>query len=142
METTADPSSDITIDEITRVLKLASEANSKVNEYKEARKKEKRELERSVVSLTEENRDINSLLRIALVEKEAVEKSLNKLKGNNEQKRVALLQIAERGLQRVGFGFMMGSGGHEQAIESSGISSATASTTDSECEEEVVSLVC
>ncbi|OMO68381.1 putative ATP binding protein [Corchorus capsularis] len=126
--------------EITRVWKLASEANSKVNEYKEARKKEKRELESSVVSLTEENRDINSLLRIALVEKEAVEKSLNKLKGNNEQKRVALLQIAERGLQRVGFGFMMGSGSHEQAIETSGISSSTASTTDSECEEEVVSL--
>ncbi|CAL5341594.1 unnamed protein product [Camellia sinensis] len=67
------------------------------------RNKEKRELENSVASLTEENRDINSLLRIALVEKEAVEKSLNKLKGNNnEQKRVAILQIAERGLQKVG----------------------------------------
>ncbi|KAK6275531.1 hypothetical protein POUND7_005240 [Theobroma cacao] len=131
--------------EITMVLKLASEANSKVNEYTEARKKEKRELENSVVSLTEENRDINSLLRVALVEKEAVEKSLNKLKGNNEQKRVALLQIAERGLQRVGFGFMMGSGSNEQALESSGASTTTASTTgsksdSSECEEEVVSL--
>ncbi|KAK6250601.1 hypothetical protein QQP08_011652 [Theobroma cacao] len=131
--------------EITTVLKLASEANSKVNEYTEARKKEKRELENSVVSLTEENRDINSLLRVALVEKEAVEKSLNKLKGNNEQKRVALLQIAERGLQRVGFGFMMGSGSNEQALESSGASTTTASTTgsksdSSECEEEVVSL--
>ncbi|XP_007038731.2 PREDICTED: uncharacterized protein At3g49055 [Theobroma cacao] len=131
--------------EITTVLKLASEANSKVNEYTEGRKKEKRELENSVVSLTEENRDINSLLRVALVEKEAVEKSLNKLKGNNEQKRVALLQIAERGLQRVGFGFMMGSGSNEQALESSGASTTTASTTgsksdSSECEEEVVSL--
>ncbi|XP_021282633.1 uncharacterized protein At3g49055 [Herrania umbratica] len=131
--------------EITTVLKLASEANSKVNEYREERKKEKRELENSVVSLTEENRDINSLLRVALVEKEAVEKSLNKLKGNNEQKRVALLQIAERGLQRVGFGFMMGSGSNEQALESSGASTTTASTTgsksdSSECEEEVVSL--
>ncbi|KAK6262352.1 hypothetical protein QUC31_008168 [Theobroma cacao] len=131
--------------EITTVLKLASEANSKVNEYTEARKKEKRELENSVVSLTEENRDISSLLRVALVEKEAVEKSLNKLKGNNEQKRVALLQIAERGLQRVGFGFMMGSGSNEQALESSGASTTTASTTgsksdSSECEEEVVSL--
>ncbi|XVE58518.1 hypothetical protein DITRI_Ditri04bG0175700 [Diplodiscus trichospermus] len=127
--------------EITTVLKLASEANSKVNEFKEARKKEKRELENSVVSLTEENRDINSLLRIALVEKETVEK---KLKGNNEQKRVPLLQIAERGLQRVGFGFMMGSGSNEHVMESSG-ASTTSSTTgtksdSSECEEEVVSL--
>ncbi|XVF12520.1 hypothetical protein REPUB_Repub08aG0125500 [Reevesia pubescens] len=132
--------------EITRVLKLVSEANSKVNEFKEARKKEKKELENSVVSLTEENRDMNSLLRIALVEKEAVEKSLNKLKGNNEQKRAALLQIAERGLQRVGFGFMMGSGSNEQPMESSGSTTTTATSTmgsksdSSECEEEVVSL--
>ncbi|XVF50844.1 hypothetical protein PTKIN_Ptkin04bG0136500 [Pterospermum kingtungense] len=129
--------------EITWVLKLASEANSKVNEFKEARKKEKRELENSVVSLTEENRDINSLLRVALVEKEAVEKSLNKLKGNNDQKRVALLQFAERGLQRVGFGFMKGSGSNEQAMESSGATSTSTTGTksdSSECEEEVVSL--
>ncbi|GMJ06516.1 hypothetical protein like AT3G49055 [Hibiscus trionum] len=133
--------------EITTVLKLASEANSKANEFKEARKREKMELESSVVSLTEENRDINSLLRIALVEKEAVEKSLNKLKGNNDQKRVALLHIAERGLQRVGFGFMMGSGSNEQAIERSGSTASTTTTTtsgsksnNSECEEEVVSL--
>lgn len=132
------------------IARLASEAVSKVNDFKDVKKKEKRELENSVVSLTEENRDINSLLRVALVEKEAVEKSLNKLKGNTEQKRVALLQIAERGLQRVGFGFMMGSGSSEQSVESSGASNTTtiASTTastksdSSECEEEVVSLVC
>ena len=79
-----------------------------------------------------------------------MEKSLNKLKGNSEQKRVALLQFAERGLQRVGFGFMMGSGSNEQSMESSGAgshtinASSTASTRSdsSECEEEVVSLVC
>ncbi|MBA0657349.1 hypothetical protein Goklo_009643, partial [Gossypium klotzschianum] len=128
--------------EVGTVLKLAREANSKAYEFKEARKKEKRELEGSVVSLTEENRDINSLLRIALVEKEAVEKNLNKLKGNTEQKRVALLHIAERGLQRVGFGFMMGSGSNEQATESSGaFTTSIGSKSDgSECEEEVVSL--
>lgn len=70
------------------------------------------------------------------------------MKGNNEQKRVALLQFAERGLQRVGFGFMMGSGSNEQSMESSGAgsnttnASAAASTKSdsSECEEEVVSL--
>ncbi|XP_011048737.1 PREDICTED: uncharacterized protein At3g49055 [Populus euphratica] len=135
-------------EEFKAITRLASEAESKVNEFNEMKKKEIRELESSVVSLTEENRDINSLLRVALVEKEAVERSLNKLKGNNEQKRVALLQFAERGLQRVGFGFMMGSGSNEQSMESSGAgsnntnSSAAASTKSdsSECEEEVVSL--
>ncbi|KAG6746505.1 hypothetical protein POTOM_051046 [Populus tomentosa] len=136
-------------EEFRAITRLAGEAESKVNEFNEMKKKEIRELESSVVSLTEENRDINSLLRVALVEKEAVERSLNKLKGNNEQKRVALLQFAERGLQRVGFGFMMGSGSNEQSMESSGggsnttnASAAASSKSDgSECEEEVVSLL-
>ncbi|EEF49088.1 uncharacterized protein At3g49055 isoform X1 [Ricinus communis] len=137
-------------EELSPITRLANEAKSKVNEFKEKKKNEKRELENSVVSLTEENRDINSLLRVALLEKEAVEKSLNKLKGNTEQKRVALLQIAERGLQRVGFGFMMGSGSTEQSPDSSSgaiiTTTPAASTTasvksdGSECEEEVVSL--
>ncbi|KAK6925834.1 hypothetical protein RJ641_007553 [Dillenia turbinata] len=122
-------------DEISR---LASELEVKLGDYVEMRKKEKRELENSVVSLTEENRDINSLLRIALVEKEAVEKTLNKLKGNSEQKRVAILQIAERGLQRVGFGFMMGTGTNEAVQDTA--SNASAKSDGSECEEEVVSL--
>ncbi|KAK0597156.1 hypothetical protein LWI29_022314 [Acer saccharum] len=128
--------------EITSLKTLASEAESKVFEFKESKNKEKRELENSVVSLTEENRDINSILRIALVEKEAVEKSLNRLKGNNseQQKRVALLQI----VQRVGFGFMMGSGSNEhQSHESLGANAAVPASNksdSSECEEEVVSL--
>ncbi|KAK2653902.1 hypothetical protein Ddye_013758 [Dipteronia dyeriana] len=132
--------------EITSLKTLASEAESKVFEFKESKNKEKRELENSVVSLTEENRDTNSILRIALVEKEAVEKSLNRLKGNNseQQKRVALLQIAERGLQRVGFGFMMGSGSNEhQSHESLGANAAVPASNksdSSECEEEGVSL--
>ncbi|KAF9614148.1 hypothetical protein IFM89_015467 [Coptis chinensis] len=104
----------------------------------EKRRKEKRELENSVVSLTEENRDINSLLRIALVEKEAVEKSLSKLKGNGEQKKVALLQFAERGLQKVGFGFMMGTSPSE-VMDNEG-SSMCGKSESSECEEEFVSL--
>ncbi|XP_065869494.1 uncharacterized protein At3g49055 isoform X2 [Euphorbia lathyris] len=135
-------------EEFSPIATLAIEAKAKVNAYKDKNKNEKRELENSIVSLTEENRDINSLLRVALLEKEAAERNLNKLKGNNDQKRVALLQIAERGLQRVGFGFMMGSGSAEQSVESLGTTTATtpASTTassisdSSECEEEVVSL--
>lgn len=139
-----DPESMPVWEEIMEVRKLIDLAESKVSEYKEMGRKEKKQLENSVVSLTEENRDISNLLRIALVEKEAVEKSLNKLRGNTEQKRVALLQFAERGLQRVGFGFMMGSGGNmEQSIvESSGASSTGSKSDGSECEEEVVSLVC
>lgn len=135
--------------EFTPITRLASDAKSKVFEFMERKKSEIRELENSVVSLTEENRDINSLLRVALLEKETVEKSLNKLKGNTEQRRVALLQIAERGLQKVGFGFMMGSGSTEQSGESSGantnaipaITTASTKSDSSECEEEVVSLV-
>jgi len=132
-------------DEIAETRRVAREAEEKVREYKEKRK---RELEKSVVSLTEENRDINSLLRAALVEKEAVEKSLSKLKGNNsnEQKRVALLQIAERGLLRVGFGFMMGTTGTTTTTtsSSSGEQQTQTSSDTSECEEEEIniSLVC
>ncbi|GFZ15359.1 pyruvate decarboxylase-2 [Actinidia rufa] len=125
--------------EVKVVSKLASTMEVKLGEYQETRKKVRRELENSVVSLTEENRDINSLLRIALVEKEAVEKSLNKLKGNSEQKRVAILQIAEKGLQKVGFGFMMGTGANEPAADNSGANSGNKSD-GSECEEEVESL--
>lgn len=102
----------------------------KLKAYKEKRKKEMKELENSVTSLTEENRDANSLLRIALVEKQTVERSLYKLKGNNEHGRSTIFQIAERGLQRVGFGFMVGNS-----------SSFSTNSDSSECEEEIVSLV-
>lgn len=122
-------------EELMVFMKLVAVAEQKVNTYKKLRNKEKKELENSVVSLTEENRDINSLLRVALLEKESVEK---RLKLNSEQKRVALLQIAERGLQRVGFGFMTGSGKTEHSLESS----SGSKSDSSECEEEVVSLVC
>ncbi|OWM79546.1 hypothetical protein CDL15_Pgr022958 [Punica granatum] len=129
-------------EEIKEVRKLVDLAEVKMSDYKELRKKEKKQLESSVVSLTEENRDISSLLRVALIEKEALEKSLNKLKGNTEQKRVPLLHFAERGLQRVGFGFMMGSGGtmEQPMVEGSGASSTGSKSDGSECEEDVVSL--
>ncbi|KAH7538051.1 hypothetical protein FEM48_Zijuj03G0158200 [Ziziphus jujuba var. spinosa] len=91
-------------DELMAVTKLTKMAELKVNEYKESRKREKRGLESNVLSLTEENRIIYSLLKTALVEMEAAEKIFRRLKGNIEQKRVAILQIAESGLlQKVGF---------------------------------------
>ncbi|XP_058205949.1 uncharacterized protein At3g49055 isoform X2 [Rhododendron vialii] len=129
--------------EVNAVSRLVIIVEVKASAFVETRKKEKRELESSVVSLTEENRDINSLLRIALVEKEAVEKSLNKLKGNSynsDQKRVAILQIAERGLQKVGFGFMMGAGTNEQPVSDTSSVNSGNKSDGSECEEEVVSL--
>ncbi|KAK0597403.1 hypothetical protein LWI29_024944 [Acer saccharum] len=83
-----------------------------------------------VVSLTKENCDINSILRIALVEK-----SLNRLTGNN----------SEQQMQRVGFGFMMGSGsnGHQsqESLAANAAVSASNKSNSSECEEEVVSLM-
>ncbi|XP_021727505.1 uncharacterized protein At3g49055-like [Chenopodium quinoa] len=126
------------------VSRIAKRVEEKMNAHLEKVNKEKRALERSVMSLTEENRDVNALLRIALVEKEAVEKSLSKLKGNNEQRRVPLLQFAERGLQRVGFGFIIGGASNEQHEDQKKIadqaSDCIMSDVSSECEEEVVSL--
>ncbi|OVA14021.1 hypothetical protein BVC80_1787g97 [Macleaya cordata] len=126
------------LSEIMYVDKLVLMTESRFMEYEQMKRKEKKELENSVVSLTEENRDINSLLRIALVEKEAVEKALNKLRGNSEQKRVALLQFAERGLQRVGFGFMKSTPTGDTSDNSG--SNTCGKSDSSECEEETVSL--
>ncbi|KAL8153486.1 hypothetical protein V2J09_011246 [Rumex salicifolius] len=128
--------------ELHAVSKIVTRVEKTLSDYRERTKKEKKELESSVVSLTEENRDVNSLFRIALVEKDAVEKSLNKLKGNPDQKRVALLQIAERGLQRVGFGFMMGAAVNEAtpAVAENLSSTASNVSDSSECEEEIVSV--
>ncbi|KAK9724646.1 hypothetical protein RND81_05G089300 [Saponaria officinalis] len=133
------------------VMRTVKRVEHEVSEYQEKVKKEKRELERSVSSLTEENRDINALLRIALVEKEALEKSLMKLKGgSNEQKRMPLLQFAGRSLQSIGFGFMMGGAAcdeHEtqkndddQGSDNIACSSSVAADFSSECEVEVLNL--
>ncbi|KAH7538060.1 hypothetical protein FEM48_Zijuj03G0159100 [Ziziphus jujuba var. spinosa] len=115
---------------VTNIMKVAK---LKVYEYKESRKKEKIKLENSVVSLTEEKKKINSLLKIALVEMDAAEMSLSRLNENIEQKRAAILQIVESGLQSVGFG----SG--ENSLESSRTKVDT-SGDSRECEEEVESL--
>lgn len=125
------------LEEVRMVSRLATEVETRMDKYKESKKKEKRELDNSLISLTEENRDISKLLRIALLEKEAMEK---KLKGS-DHKRVPLLQF---GLQKVGFGFMMGAGTNDPTTESTGASTGANTGTksdSSECEEEVVSLV-
>nr|AND01134.1 hypothetical protein [Linum usitatissimum] len=110
---------------LNSIRRLASEVEAKVDECK----KRKKGLEDRIMSLTEENRDLNSLLRAALMEKEAAARNLKELKGNNEQKSFALLQIAERGLQK--FGFIIGSSSSEHTVEDSEPSSN---------EEEIVTL--
>lgn len=127
------------------VLELVNLVDEKWGEYEEMRKKEKRELENSVACLEEENRDINSLLRIALVEKEAAEKSLNRLRGNTEQKKAAILQIAERGLQKVGFGlglgFMMGSTATSETSSDNLDSDISVKSDNDECQTVAATLV-
>ncbi|CAI0546606.1 unnamed protein product [Linum tenue] len=129
--------------ELSKITRLASEAESVTKEFEEREKKEKKMLEDSIVSLTEENRDLNTFLRVALMEKEAVERNLNKLKGSSaEHKKAALFQIAERGLQRVGFGFIIGSSSSEEktAEEESGSEVNRRSDDGDGDEEESVSL--
>ncbi|MED6121123.1 hypothetical protein PIB30_027333 [Stylosanthes scabra] len=123
--------------ELMQVLKLVSrharEVETRVEKQKELRKKEKRELESSLISLTEENRDVSKLLRIALLEKEALEK---RVKGNEQNKRMPLLQIAEFGLHKVGFGFMMGAGtATEDTCQENTSASAGTKSDSSDCEQ-------
>nr|AAU44483.1 hypothetical protein AT3G49055 [Arabidopsis thaliana] len=87
------------------ILELVKEVVTKLETFQESTKKKKMELSRSVEFLEEENRDINVLLRAALFEKQTAEKQLKEM---NDQKGLALLQIAGRGLQRIGFGFGLG----------------------------------
>lgn len=113
------------------ILELVKEVETKVETFMESMEKKKIELSRSVEFLEEENRDINVLLRAALSEKQTAEKHL---KETNEQKRSGLLQIAERGLQRIGFGF-----GFRESVQES---SETENLTKDEEEEEENGVVC
>ncbi|CAH8267948.1 unnamed protein product [Arabidopsis lyrata] len=87
------------------ILELVKEVETKLKTFMESMEKKKLALSRSVELLEEENRDISILLRAALSEKQTAEKQLKEM---NEQKGSALLQIAGRGLQRIGFGFGFG----------------------------------
>ncbi|KAJ1694422.1 hypothetical protein LUZ63_011120 [Rhynchospora breviuscula] len=140
VETNLEDLSDKLILETGSICKIVNLLDSRFREYEQMRKKEKRELESSILSLTEENRDISGLLKIAIMEKEAMEKRSKGINGDN--KRAAIFQMAEKGLQKVGFGFVMGvlSGDNNQADSVASCSSSTKSDM-SDGEEEVVSLV-
>ncbi|XP_056694307.1 uncharacterized protein At3g49055 isoform X2 [Spinacia oleracea] len=135
---------ELMLEKLEFVFRMVKRVEEKVNSHLKKVSKEKRELECSVMSLIEENRDVNVLFRVAVVEKEAMEKSVaGKLKKNNEQSRTALLQFAERGLQRVGFGFIVGGGSsnvEDEDRKENGDQSSESSESESE-EEEVVSTV-
>ncbi|KAH7538055.1 hypothetical protein FEM48_Zijuj03G0158600 [Ziziphus jujuba var. spinosa] len=93
VELELDKESKVISEELMAVTNIMKVAELKVYEYKESRKKENSKSENSVVSLTEENRNINGLLKIALVEMEAAEKSLCRLNENIEQKRAAICRL-------------------------------------------------
>ncbi|GJN15439.1 hypothetical protein PR202_gb02354 [Eleusine coracana subsp. coracana] len=125
--------------EAHNVHELAKEVESKLSECMEIQRKEKNRVESRISSLEKENQDIHTMLKIAITEKEAVESSLRVLKDDSEQGRSAILQLAEKGLQKVGFGFIMEVISGEQETDGMSTSSATATTSGSD--QEVVSLV-
>jgi hypothetical protein len=120
---------------------LAKEVEFKLSGYMEMQSKEKSNMESRVSSLAKENQDIHSILKIAITEKEAAENSLRVLKGDGEQGRSAILQIAEKGLQKVGFGFIMEVISGESVSDEMSTSSASAASSGRGSEQEVVSLV-
>ncbi|KAK3122426.1 hypothetical protein QOZ80_8BG0669420 [Eleusine coracana subsp. coracana] len=124
--------------EAHNVHELAKEVESKLSECMEIQRKEKNRVESRISSLEKENQDIHTMLKIAITEKEAVESSLRVLKDDSEQGRSAILQLAEKGLQKVGFGFIMEVISGEQETDGMSTSSATATTSGSD--QEVVSL--
>lgn len=140
VESNSEGLSDKLVLETGSLCKIVNLLESRFREYEEMQEKEKRELESSILSLTEENRDISGLLKIAITEKEAMEKRSKGIGGDN--RRAAILQIAEKGLQKVGFGFVMGvlSGDNAQGDSVASCNSSTKSDM-SDGEEEVVSLV-
>lgn len=140
VESSFDDLSDKLVSETGSVCKIVSLLELRFREHEEMQIKEKRELESSILSLTEENRDISGLLKIAIMEKEAMEKRSKGINGDN--RRAAILQIAGKGLQKVGFGFVMGvlSGDSAQADPVASSNSCTKSDA-SDGEEEVASLV-
>ena len=78
--------------------------------------KEKEELEDNILCLIAEKRDIGSLLRSAMREKEGAEKGFKELPESNGENKVdspqsngTILDVAERGLQNTRLDFKVGS---------------------------------
>ncbi|KAL6859165.1 hypothetical protein ACP4OV_018167 [Aristida adscensionis] len=126
--------------EAHNIQELAKEVEFKLSGFIEMQRKEKSRMESRVESLMKENQDIHSMLKIAIAEKEAAENSLHILKGDREQGKSAILQIAEKGLQKVGFGFIMEVISGEPVSEELSTSTAAATSNRRENEPKVISL--
>ena len=81
----------------------------------EKRNKEKEELEDNIFCLVAEKRDISSLLRSAMREKEGAEKGFKELPESNGENQIdspqsngTTLDVAERSLQNTGLDFRAG----------------------------------
>ncbi|KAL5220024.1 hypothetical protein ABZP36_024737 [Zizania latifolia] len=119
---------------------LAKEVQCKFSRYMEMQTEERCRMESTISSLLKENQDIRSILKIAVTEKEAAESSLCALKRDRDQSRSAILQIAEKGLHKVGFGFIMEVISGESEREDMSSTSTTKPSCGRENEQEVVSL--
>ena len=87
------------------VSELATVAEKNIIIDQEKRNKEKEELEDNIFCLVEEKRDISSLLRSAMGEKEGAEKGFKELPESNGENQIdspqsngTILDVAERGL--------------------------------------------
>uniref|UniRef100_A0A453GDQ1 Uncharacterized protein n=1 Tax=Aegilops tauschii subsp. strangulata TaxID=200361 RepID=A0A453GDQ1_AEGTS len=119
---------------------LAKEVEIRISECREKERKEKSRMESMISSLKKENQDIRSMLEVAVTEKEAAENSLRVLKGDGDQRRSSILQIAEKGLQKVGFGFIMEVISGESEGDEMSSSSASAASNGRESKQVVDSL--
>lgn len=120
---------------------LAKEVEIKLSESMDKERKVRCRMESMVSSLKKENHDIRGMLEVAISEKEEAENSLYVLKGDADQRRSSILQIAEKGLQKVGFGFIMDVISGESEGDDMSSSSAGAASDGRESKQEVDSLV-
>jgi hypothetical protein len=120
---------------------LAKEVEIKLSECREKGSKEKSRMESMISSLMKENQDTSRMLEVAIAEKEAAENSLRVLKGDGDQRRSAILQIAEKGLQKVGFGFIMEVISGDSEGDEMSICSPSAASNERESKQEIDSLV-
>jgi hypothetical protein len=120
---------------------LSKEVEIKLSECREKERQEKSRMESMISSLMKENQDTSRMLEVAIAEKEAAENSFRVLKGDGDQRRNAILQIAEKGLQKVGFGFIMEVISGDSEGDEMSICSPSAASNERESKQEIDSLV-
>jgi regulator of replication initiation timing len=127
--------------EAKNIHQLATEIESNLSGRIEMQRKDTSRMESKVSSLMKENQEIRNMLKVAITEKEAAENSIHTLKGDKEEGRSSILQIAEKGLHKVGFGFIMEVISAEPASQEPSTSGSTVTSNRTENEHEHISLV-